>query len=147
MTFDKSKVFDAKTIERCIYTKDSETFGIYVGFQEIDGTIGPTKIGRTINVRALQRGRSQGGANWWFYSFWPLANRQETYDVEKLIKKELSDFRFKGEQNQQELYDLSPDGATTLISALIGRTPILRSLVGSEYDTTGTTRLQNEMAV
>lgn len=146
MIFDKASVFDAKTIERSIYTKDSETFGIYVGFQEINGTIGPTKIGRTINVRALQRGRSQGGANWWFYAFWPLANRQETYDVEKLIKKELSDFRFTGEQNQQELYDLSPDGATTLVSALVGATPILRSILGSEYDTSGTTRLQTEMA-
>lgn len=146
MKFDKSQVFDAKTIERSIYTKDSETFGIYVGFQEINGTIGPTKIGRTINVRALQRGRSQGGANWWFYAFWPLTNRQETYDVEKVIKKELSEFRFTGEQNQQELYDLSLSGATTLVSALIGADPILRSLLQSEYDTSATIRLQTEMA-
>jgi len=131
--FDKSQVFDALTIEKCIYAKDSDTFGIYVGFQEINGTIGPTKIGRTVNVRALQRGRSQGGANWWFYSFWCLANRQETYDIEKIIKKELSEYRYKGEQNQQELYNISPHTATQRIADIIGTDPILSSLWG-KYD-------------
>lgn len=135
MIFDKTKVFDAKTIEKCIYTKDSETFGIYVGFQEISGTIGPTKIGRTINVKAIQRGRAQGGANWWFYSFWSLPDRQETYAIEKVIKKQLAEYRFVGEQNQQELYNLCPSKATALVSKVIGREPILRSLAGSKYET------------
>lgn len=135
--FDKTKVFDAKTIEKCIYAKDSETFGIYVGFQEIAGTIGPTKIGRTVNVKAIQRGRSQGGANWWFYAFWNLANRQETYDAEKSIKKALSKFRYKGEQNQQELYNMSPNEAVDEVNAIIGKDPILRSLWG-KYDTNST---------
>lgn len=132
--FDKSQVFDALTIEKCVYAKDSDTFGIYVGFQEINGTIGPTKIGRTINVKALQRGRSQGGANWWFYSFWSLANRQETYDVEKVIKKELIEYRYKGEQNQQELYNITPYKATQRIADIIGTQPILSSLWG-KHDT------------
>lgn len=135
MIFDKTKVFDAKTIEKCIYAKDSETFGIYVGFQEISGTIGPTKIGRTVNVKAIQRGRAQGGANWWFYSFWSLQGKKETYDAEKVIKKQLAEYRFVGEQNQQELYNLCPSNATTLISKVIGREPILRSLANSNYET------------
>jgi hypothetical protein len=126
---------DAKLIEKCLYAKNSDTFGIYVGFQEINGTIGPTKIGRTINVTALQRGRSQGGANWWFYAFWPLSSREETYTVEKAIKKELHLFKTLGAQNQQELYSLTPAQATKLIAKLLDKEPILRSTVGY-YDST-----------
>jgi hypothetical protein len=114
-------------IEKAVYAKDSETYGIYVGFQEIDGTLGPTKIGRAINVRALQRGRSQGGANWWFYAWWPLVNREETYSIEKLLKNNLSDYKIKGFQGQKELYSLTPYNATDLVSKLIGD-PILRSI-------------------
>lgn len=127
--FDKSKVFDAKRIEKCIYAKDSDTFGIYVGFQEINGVIGPTKIGRTVNVKAIQRGRSQGGANWWFYAFWSLSNRQETYTAEKTIKKDLSEYRYKGEQNQQELYNLTLSEAVDKITSSLGKDAILTGTI------------------
>lgn len=132
--FDKKQVFDAITIEKCIYAEDSDTFGIYVGFQEISGVIGPTKIGRTINVKALQRGRSQGGANWWFYAFWSLANKQETYELKKIIKKKLNKYKFEGEQKQQELYSIPPHVATSHIADIIGTQPTLSSLWG-KYDT------------
>ena len=110
----------ALELEKLLGSRDSETYGIYIGFQQIADCIGPTKIGRTINVRALQRGRSQGGADWWFYAFWPLRSREETYSVEAELKKSLIAYKSKGNQNQQELYALSLDAAEALVSKTLG---------------------------
>ncbi len=110
----------ALELEKLLGSRDSETYGIYIGFQQIADCIGPTKIGRTINVRALQRGRSQGGADWWFYAFWPLRSREETYSVEAELKKSLISYKSKGNQNQQELYALSLAEAETIVSQMLG---------------------------
>ena len=114
------KAFRARDIEDLLGVRDSNTFGIYIGYQAIGDCIGPTKIGRTINVKAIERGRSQGGADWWFHSFWPLADRAETYLMEAKLKAELKAHRTKGSQSQTELYALSLDSAETRVSQLLG---------------------------
>lgn len=116
-----TKRFSAKEVEQILGVKDSETFGIYIGYQQIRECIGPTKIGRTINVRALQRGRSQGGADWWFHSFWYLPNRAQTYELEKVIKKTLTSFSVAGNQSQKELYSLLPEEAEAKITEILGK--------------------------
>jgi len=118
------KQFSAHHIEQLLGLKDSETYGIYIGYQQIRDCIGPTKIGRTINVRALQRGRSQGGAAWWFHSFWVVPDREQTYVIEKTLKKCLTDYSITGSQNQKELYSLSLEEAEAKISELLGKSII-----------------------
>ena len=39
-----------------------DSFGVYTGFQEINGHRAETKVGRSKNAQAIQRGRAQGGA-------------------------------------------------------------------------------------
>ena len=114
------KGFRAREVEDLLGVSDSETFGIYIGYQQIIDCIGPTKIGRTVNVRAIERGRSQGGADWWFHSFWPLEDRAETYSEESRIKAALKSYRTKGSQSQTELYALSLAEAETRVSQLLG---------------------------
>lgn len=114
------KQITAQQIEERLGAKDSQTLGVYVGYQQIIDCIGPTKIGRTVNVRAIARGRSQGGADWWFHSFWPLADRAETYIVEKQLKKMLHSYKIKGTQTQTELYSLTPAQAEKHISEVLG---------------------------
>jgi hypothetical protein len=118
------KQFSASDIEKILGVRDSETFGIYVGYQQIQNCIGPTKIGRTINVRALQRGRSQGGADWWFHSFWRVTDREQTYLVEKTLKKQLLGYSIAGNQNQKELYALELEEAESKISEILGKSII-----------------------
>lgn len=118
-------MFSAKEIETVIGRTNSNTFGIYVGYQEIDGYTGPTKIGRTINVKAIQRGRAQGGANWWFHCFWCLPDRDSTFKLEKMVKKSLKDFTYKGKQNQQELYTLSPTDAYNKLKEILGPASVI----------------------
>jgi len=114
------KASRARDIEAVLGVSDSQTFGIYIGYQAIGTCIGPTKIGRTVNVKAIERGRSQGGADWWFHSFWPLSDRAETYKIESLVKKTLSEYKTKGGQSQTELYALTLAEAETRVSQLLG---------------------------
>jgi len=114
------KAYRSRDIETVLGSSDSQTFGIYIGYQAIGSCIGPTKIGRTVNVKAIERGRSQGGADWWFHSFWPLSDRSETYKVESAIKKELIQYKTKGGQSQTELYALTLAEAETRVSQLLG---------------------------
>ena len=37
-----------------------DCYGVYVGFQEINEQLAPTKVGRSKNAQAIQRGRAQG---------------------------------------------------------------------------------------
>ena len=113
-------MFSALDIEKFINKRDSETYGIYVGFQEINGIIGPTKVGRTVNAKAIQRGRAQGGANWWFYAWWTVRDRNDTYSLEKLVKKELVEYSIKGFQGQKELYSLTASETADLIERVLG---------------------------
>ena len=55
-------------------TSTQDCYGVYAGFQEIDGHRACTKIGRSKNAQAIQRGRAQGGANWWFESYFSYLN-------------------------------------------------------------------------
>ena len=100
------KTFTADQIEQTLRKRDSETFGIYMGVQEIKGTYADIKVGRTVNVKAIQRGRSQGGANWWFLYFWPLKDKEATHKAEAVLKPLLAQFKVKGTQGtgQTELY-------------------------------------------
>lgn len=118
------KAFRAKQVESIIERYDSNTYGIYIGYQAIGDCIGPTKIGRTINLKAIERGRAQGGADWWFHSFWLLDSRAETYSVESRIKASLKQYKIKGTQSQTELYSLSLAEAETLVSQLLGPSAI-----------------------
>jgi hypothetical protein len=113
-------MYSAKQIEAALnHPPESECFGIYVGYQQIGFTRGYTKIGRTINVRALQRGRNQGGADWWFAAFWPLSSKAQTHEVESIISKELKKYKQVGPQGQRELYSISPELAIELITELL----------------------------
>jgi hypothetical protein len=100
------KLFTADQIEHTLRKRDSETFGIYMGVQEIKGTYADIKVGRTVNVKAIQRGRSQGGANWWFLYFWPLKDKEATHKAEAALKPLLEQFKVKGTQGtgQTEIY-------------------------------------------
>ena len=114
------KCFTAKSIETAIQRTQSNTFGIYVGYQQIGTTQGPTKVGRTVNVSAIARGRSQGGADWWFHSFWLLQDRAQTYETERQVKRLLYNYKLVGTQTQQELYSLTPLEAEAMISTILG---------------------------
>ena len=70
-------------------TSTQDCHGVYAGFQEIDRHHAPTKIGRSKNAQAIQRGRAQGGANWWFVSYFLLPDKKSTQLVEKKIKETL----------------------------------------------------------
>lgn len=86
---------------------DSKTFGIYAGFQEINKTHSHLKLGRCNNAAALSRGRSQGGANWWFVGFYPMPTNGSTYIAAKAIREQLSSYKVSGEQGQTELYRIA----------------------------------------
>ena len=99
----------AQDIERALNicsTTQSQVYGVYLGVSEIGGCLSAAKVGRCINVRALQRGRNQGGANWWFIGFWPLQCKEETYEVEAELKRSLKAYRTPGAQGQRELYGM-----------------------------------------
>tara|TARA_Y100000034_G_scaffold47373_1_gene58309 strand:- start:3868 stop:4176 length:309 start_codon:yes stop_codon:yes gene_type:complete len=70
--------------------KEFDHPGVYVGRYELEdietGVIakGYTKIGRTINLPALLRGRNQGGGNFVIYYYLPYQNDRE-------LEKELID--------------------------------------------------------
>lgn len=121
----KKQMFNAIDVETQINKRDSETFGIYVGCQEISNVLGPTKVGRTVNVKAIQRGRAQGGANWWFYAWWSVNDRQETYSLEKQAKKALKEYSVKGLQGQKELYSLSLAETVAILEKVLGKPTLL----------------------
>jgi len=101
-------------------TSTQDAHGVYVGFQEIRSHRAPTKVGRSKNAQAIQRGRAQGGANWWFASYFLLPNRECTQFVEREWKQQFKSQNIvKAEQRQTELYYLSPDDATAELEALI----------------------------
>jgi hypothetical protein len=94
--------------------------GVYAGFQEIDGHQAQTKIGRSKNAQAIQRGRAQGGANWWFNSYFMLPTKADTYMVEKEIRRTLDSQHIeKTAQRQTELYYLSPEDASDEIEGIL----------------------------
>lgn len=95
-------------------------FGVYVGYQEIYNIIGPTKIGRSKNAQALQRGRAQGGANWWFDSYFILPNNESTRYIEKELKIALEEYHIKNTvQAQTELYNINPSTASDKLYQLL----------------------------
>ena len=95
-------------------------FGVYTGFQEINGYRAPTKVGRSSNALAIQRARSQGGANWWFTSYFILPNRPSTYFVEKEWGKQMSSQRLENcLQKQTELYYFSAEDAADELEGVV----------------------------
>ena len=58
-----------------------DCYGVYVGFQEINEQLAPTKVGRSKNAQAIQRGRAQGGANWWFVAYYIFANETRSHNI------------------------------------------------------------------
>ena len=99
---------------------DGESPGVYVGFQEIDGHRARTKIGRSFKAQPIQRGRQQGGANWWFYSYFLLPSNEDTRKVDRIMKKQFKPQNIENtEQNQTELYYWSPEEATNELEDLL----------------------------
>jgi hypothetical protein len=98
---------------------DSKTYAIYAGYQEIAGTRSHMKLGRCNNAAALQRGRAQGGANWWFVGFYPMATNASTYIASKHIKENLAKLRVPGIQGQTELYSIKETEIDKLIIPLM----------------------------
>jgi hypothetical protein len=98
---------------------DSKTYAIYAGFQEIAGTRSHMKLGRCNNAAALQRGRAQGGANWWFVGFYPMSTNASTYIASKHIKESLAKLRVPGVQGQTELYSIKEIEIDKLIIPLM----------------------------
>ena len=86
------------------FKQDDHLYGVYAGWQQIEQTKAPIKIGRSVNPVAIQRGRSQGGADWYFGCYYVLPNKQATFDVEQLLKQRLSKYNKAGGQRQTELY-------------------------------------------
>ena len=117
----KTNVVTGHEIYRYLGLKSTEDcHGVYVGFQEINEHYAPTKVGRSKNAQAIQRGRAQGGANWWFAAYFLLPDKQTTQRVEREWAKTFDSQRIKGcEQRQTELYYLSPDDAVDELEALL----------------------------
>ena len=95
------------------------TVGVYTGFQEINNHRAPTKVGKTVDSVALNRGRSQGGANWWFASFFILPNKECSKEVEKTWHHQMKSQNFKGIQGQTELYYFSAEDAADELEGVI----------------------------
>jgi hypothetical protein len=103
--------------------------GVYVGWQQIlcnwIEACGNTKVGRTINASSISRARSQGGADWWFDSYFILPDKEATYEVERIFKNTMKPYNFtvlegkKLLQGQTELYYLYPWEATEKIKILL----------------------------
>tara|TARA_Y100000356_G_scaffold134948_1_gene145757 strand:- start:175 stop:594 length:420 start_codon:yes stop_codon:yes gene_type:complete len=110
-----------KQIEKHLGIKsDGEALGVYVGFQEIDGHRARTKIGRCCNPQPIQRARQQGGANWWYYSYFLLPTKEDTRKVDRVMKKQFKSQNIENtEQNQTELYYWSPEEATNELEDLL----------------------------
>ena len=99
--------------------------GFYVGFNEINGVRAPTKTGVSANARAVQRGRAQGGANWWFESYFMLPSNVDTKEVKKEWTRQMKSQNIKVKKDYiwsyapVELYQLSPRDATNELEALL----------------------------
>ena len=99
---------------------EDDSPGVYVGFQEIDGHRARTKIGRSKNAAAIQRGRQQGGANWWYYSYFSLPTDKDTRVVDREMKRQFKSQNIeKTAQNQTELYYWSPEEASNELEDLL----------------------------
>ena len=96
-----------------------DSHGVYVGFQQIGQSRAPTKIGRSKNAQAIQRGRAQGGAEWWFAAYFELPNKAATQLIEKQVKTVFKEWHIKGTQRQTELYDIDADKAALMLAELI----------------------------
>jgi hypothetical protein len=53
-----------------------------------------------------------------------VPDREQTYVIEKTLKKCLTDYSITGSQNQKELYSLSLEEAEAKISELLGKSII-----------------------
>ena len=94
--------------------------GVYVGTHEIAELHAPTKVGRSKNAQAIQRGRAQGGANWWFHAYFALPSNADTYLVESMWKQTHDIHRIVDtEQRQRELYHYSVDEAVDALQDVI----------------------------
>ena len=99
-----------------------DSCGVYVGFQEINGHRAATKVGRSKNAQAIQRGRAQGGANWWFTAYFSLPDVDATHKVEREWKKLMKSQRIeKTAQRQTELYYLSIEDAENELEQIVRR--------------------------
>ena len=96
-----------------------DSFGVYIGFQQIGDARSVTKIGRSKNAQAIQRGRAQGGAEWWFTAYFELPNNAATHQIEKLAKCKFKEWHVAGPQRQTELYDIDPNKAVLMLAELI----------------------------
>ena len=94
-------------------------YGVYAGWQQIGLTKAPIKIGRSKNPHAIQRGRSQGGADWWYGCYYLLDNNALTYTVERELKLLLKDQRKAGTQRQTELYNFGIPRAISSIESTL----------------------------
>jgi len=94
-------------------------YGVYAGWQQIGGTKAPTKLGRCKNPVALQRGRSQGGADWWFGCYYLLESNELTRTVERALKRALHNQRKAGTQRQTELYSFGMPRAISSIESIL----------------------------
>ena len=99
--------------------QDDHLYGVYAGWQQIEQTKAPIKIGRTVNPVAIQRGRSQGGADWFFGCYYVLPTNKATRDVERELKLKLSKFNKAGTQRQTELYTFGMPRAISQIEATL----------------------------
>ena len=108
--------------ERALLSRDS-LHAVYIGVNEIDGHLGPTKLGRTSNPYALQRGRNQGGANWWFCALWECSSRAQSWETERSLHTLLDQHRIVGPQRQRELYSPSPHALIRLVQPVLDHLP------------------------
>tara|TARA_Y100001937_G_C7082016_1_gene313463 strand:+ start:605 stop:1012 length:408 start_codon:yes stop_codon:yes gene_type:complete len=96
-----------------------DCFGVYIGWQQIADHRAPLKIGRSKNAQAIQRGRAQGGADWWFGSYFLLPDNDATRIVERQIKALLKGYNIKGTQRQTELYSIDAEQARHQIKSIL----------------------------
>lgn len=109
--FDTSHEFVNKVLKEYgieYSEKEDTSYGIYVGYSKIGNSLGLVKLGKCTHVTALARGRSQGGADWFYTHFIPTETLDEAQKFINYIKPKIKKYNKSGNQGQQDLYNVDP---------------------------------------
>lgn len=111
----KQKRFDEGFARSQIEKRGNEEYLLYFGRAHVVDhrtgleARGLLKIGRGKFKTALQRGRNQPGVDFRIYAEVLVESNADTYQIENIVKRILSNKNILGSQGQRELYDINDD--------------------------------------